>query len=374
MRESHHCSTHLPEAVRWPLPMHSPRPIRTSGWRRCSIDVSMRWPKCPSRSRSFMQRAVQRHRRSRRGRKPGRGAGQQVSRRYSRGRRDRVRPAGVPDDDVPGPTDPLEHLGSSRSNLRSADLDMPRRQLDKSRGCRATDRSKPEVRCSEGRRPAQRGHPALQERPSRGTPSELKTVLLPHQQARAGRREHRRGSARRRRGDRGAGARSSGRCRGRAAACSSKPRRRSSTTTNGPRCSRPRSREGAVPRFIRGRLRTDGLRTFSHDRREGEPGVDLPGRLDAPQCAGVIHTDFERGFIRPRRSVGRAARRRFVARRPRQGHGPLRGQGLHRPGRRCHGVPLQRLSSRCQRAGTPITVIAGGTCSQTTAPAPMTAS
>ena len=26
--------------------------------------------------------------------------------------------------------------------------------------------------------------------------------------------------------------------------------------------------------------------------------MDLPGRRESPECAGVIHTDFQRGFIK----------------------------------------------------------------------------
>ena len=64
----------------------------------------------------------------------------------------------------------------------------------------------------------------------------------------------------------------------------------------------------------------------------------------APQAAGVIHTDFERGFIRAevigyddyikcKGEAGREGSRQAAAGR----------QGIHRQGRRRHALPLQRL-------------------------------
>ena len=64
----------------------------------------------------------------------------------------------------------------------------------------------------------------------------------------------------------------------------------------------------------------------------------------APEAAGVIHTDFERGFIRAETIAyddfiacnGEAGAREA-------GQAPLRRQGLCRPGRRRPALPLQRL-------------------------------
>ena len=64
----------------------------------------------------------------------------------------------------------------------------------------------------------------------------------------------------------------------------------------------------------------------------------------APQAAGVIHTDFERGFIKAEIiSLRRPRRDRLDRRGPREGQGPHRGQGLRHARRRRRGVPLQRL-------------------------------
>ena len=67
----------------------------------------------------------------------------------------------------------------------------------------------------------------------------------------------------------------------------------------------------------------------------------------APQAAGVIHTDFEKGFIKAEViSFDDLVDDRLDRRGPRQGQGPHRGQGLRHARRRRRGVPLQRLSER----------------------------
>ena len=65
----------------------------------------------------------------------------------------------------------------------------------------------------------------------------------------------------------------------------------------------------------------------------------------APQAAGVIHTDFEKGFIKAEViSFDDLDRRRLGARGPSPRQGPARGQGLRHAGRRRRRVPLQRLT------------------------------
>ena len=71
----------------------------------------------------------------------------------------------------------------------------------------------------------------------------------------------------------------------------------------------------------------------------------------APQAAGVIHTDFERGFIRAETIAYRRFRRlRRRGRRQGRRQDARRGQGICRPGRRRPAVPLQRLSGRASSA------------------------
>ena len=63
----------------------------------------------------------------------------------------------------------------------------------------------------------------------------------------------------------------------------------------------------------------------------------------APEAAGVIHTDFQRGFIKAEivSFADLVETGSMVAARRRQG--PHGGQGLRHAGRRRGGVPLQRL-------------------------------
>ena len=66
--------------------------------------------------------------------------------------------------------------------------------------------------------------------------------------------------------------------------------------------------------------------------RQGEPGVDLHEGAKAPECAGRIHTDFQRGFIRAEViQLGRAARARLLGQGQGSRQAPRRGQGLRSP-------------------------------------------
>lgn len=56
--------------------------------------------------------------------------------------------------------------------------------------------------------------------------------------------------------------------------------------------------EGALPRFARAAYHLLGLRTYFTTGEKESRAWTFPAGATAPQCAGVIHTDFERGFIR----------------------------------------------------------------------------
>ena len=56
--------------------------------------------------------------------------------------------------------------------------------------------------------------------------------------------------------------------------------------------------EGALPRFIRTAFHLLGLRTFFTTGESESRAWTFRAGWKAPQCAGVIHTDFERGFIK----------------------------------------------------------------------------
>jgi GTP-binding protein YchF len=56
--------------------------------------------------------------------------------------------------------------------------------------------------------------------------------------------------------------------------------------------------EGGLPRFVRAVYHLLGLRTFLTTGEKESRAWTFRAGAKAPECAGVIHTDFERGFIR----------------------------------------------------------------------------
>jgi GTP-binding protein YchF len=56
--------------------------------------------------------------------------------------------------------------------------------------------------------------------------------------------------------------------------------------------------EGALPRFLHTAYHLLGLRTFLTTGEKESRAWTFRAGSKAPQCAGVIHTDFEKGFIR----------------------------------------------------------------------------
>jgi ribosome-binding ATPase len=56
--------------------------------------------------------------------------------------------------------------------------------------------------------------------------------------------------------------------------------------------------DGALPRFVHGAYHLLGLRTFFTTGEKESRAWTFRAGWKAPQCAGVIHTDFEKGFIR----------------------------------------------------------------------------
>jgi ribosome-binding ATPase YchF (GTP1/OBG family) len=56
--------------------------------------------------------------------------------------------------------------------------------------------------------------------------------------------------------------------------------------------------EGGLPRFVRTAYHLLGLRTFLTTGEKESRAWTFRAGAKAPVCAGVIHSDFERGFIR----------------------------------------------------------------------------
>ena len=108
--------------------------------------------------------------------------------------------------------------------------------------------------------------------------------------------------------------------------------------------------EPGLNRVIRGAYQLLGLLTYFTAGPKEVRAWTVRAGSTAPQAAGVIHTDFERGFIRA--EVDRVRRLHQVSRRGRCARGgpaAARGQGVHRARRRCHAFPLQRLMRGCAK-------------------------
>ena len=104
------------------------------------------------------------------------------------------------------------------------------------------------------------------------------------------------------------------------------------------------SHEPGLNRVIRAAYHLLGLLTFFTAGPKEVRAWTTHGGALAPQAAGEIHTDFEKGFIR----AEVIAYDDFVALQGRAGReggrqAAARRQGIRRPRRRRHALPLQRL-------------------------------
>ena len=206
-----------------------------------------------------------------------------------------------PDDDVPGPTDPLEHLGVVETELALADLDAAEKQLEKVGRAARVDKSKA-------------GETALLEKVvqllSDGTPLyksslsederlELKPFFfltnkpvlavvnigedqLDDGEALAAPVSEALGGAE-------------------VVATCVQLEAEAALLDEGERAEMLEGLglgEGAMPRFIRAAYELMGLRTYLTTGEKESRAWTFRAGSTAPQAAGVIHTDFERGFIR----------------------------------------------------------------------------
>jgi ribosome-binding ATPase len=206
------------------------------------------------------------------------------------------------DDDVPGPTDPLEHLGIVELELVYADLEAVEGQLDKRRKAARADRSladevaaleralallsagTPLYRAdlSEDQRRLLRPWFLLTNRPvmalvnvDEDQVADLDPVLAP---------------VRAELGDR---AEVLGMCvQLEAEAAQLAPEERAEMLEG------LGLGEGALPRFVHAAYHLLGLRTFLTTGEKESRAWTFRAGAKAPQCAGLIHSDLERGFIR----------------------------------------------------------------------------
>ena len=233
------------------------------------------------------QRAVRRHRRAGRGRQQGRGPRQQVPGPHPRGRRHRVRAAGLRRRRRARPVRPARApRASSRSSSRSP-TSRPSRTRSRS-GARRPSRTESladEVAALDAGagRSSEAGTPIYRSDLDRGRPRAAQPLLPAHQQAGDGGGQRRRGPARAtsttwsrpvvaelggpRRGHRHVRA---ARGRGRPAR-----RRRAGRDARG-----ARARRGRAAPLPPHRLPPARAAHLLHHRREGVPGLDVPGRLE----------------------------------------------------------------------------------------------
>lgn len=206
-----------------------------------------------------------------------------------------------PDDDVPGPTDPLEHLAIVETELALADLDAAEKQLDKVSRVARTDRSKADE---------QKLLQKVVELLGEGTPlyksdltdaerAEMKPFfLLTNKPVLA---VVNIGEDQLDEGDAIAapvsaalgGAQVIATCVQLEAEAAQLDEEERAEMLEGLGLG-----EGAMPRFIRAAYEIMGLRTYLTTGEKETRAWTFRAGSTAPQAAGVIHTDFERGFIR----------------------------------------------------------------------------
>ena len=105
--------------------------------------------------------------------------------------------------------------------------------------------------------------------------------------------------------------------------------------------------ESGLARLAREAYALLGLQSYFTSGEKETKAWTIPIGAKAPQAAGVIHTDFERGFIK----AETASYEDYVALGGEKGcreAGKLRqeGQGIRRPGRRRHALQVQRVGKK----------------------------
>ena len=101
--------------------------------------------------------------------------------------------------------------------------------------------------------------------------------------------------------------------------------------------------EPGLDQLARVGFHTLGLQTYLTAGPKESRAWTIPIGATAPEAAGVIHTDFQRGFIKAEIVSYDDLIAAGSVRRPRGRQGPHRGQGLRHAGRRRRRVPLQRV-------------------------------
>jgi hypothetical protein len=206
------------------------------------------------------------------------------------------------DDDVPGPTDPLEHLGIVELELTYADLETVENQIERRRKAAKGDKSlvdevaaleqakailetgTPIYRSDleEGDRQLLKPYFLLTNRPVMAVVNvgedqvdDIEAAVAPVRDELAGRAEV------------------IGMCVQLEAEAAQLDVSERAEMLEGLGLG-----EGALPRFLNAAYQLLGLRTFLTTGDKESRAWTFRAGYKAPQCAGVIHGDFERGFIR----------------------------------------------------------------------------
>jgi GTP-binding protein YchF len=206
-----------------------------------------------------------------------------------------------PDDDVPGPTDPLEHLAIVETELALADLDAAEKQLDKVSRVARTDRSK-----ADEQKVLQRvveflsdGTPLYKSDLTETERTEMKPFFfLTNKPVLA---VVNIGEDQLEEGDEIAAPVSEALGGAQVIATCVQLEAEAAQLEDDERAEMLEGLglgEGAMPRFIRAAYEIMGLRTYLTTGEKETRAWTFRAGSTAPQAAGVIHTDFERGFIR----------------------------------------------------------------------------
>jgi ribosome-binding ATPase len=206
------------------------------------------------------------------------------------------------DEDVPGPSDPLEHLGIVELELTYADLETVENQIERRRKAAKGDRSLVEEVAAldrakavletgtplyrsdltEGDRALLKGYFLLTNRPvlalvnvAEDQLDDLEAVVAPVRSELDGRAEV------------------IGMCVQLEAEAAMLDADERVEMLEGLGLG-----EGALPKFLHAAYHLLGLRTFLTTGEKESRAWTFRAGYKAPQCAGVIHGDFERGFIR----------------------------------------------------------------------------
>ena len=256
---------------------------------------------------------------------------------------------------VDGEVNPASDISTIQTEMILADLQTVEKALPRLEKEARIKKDSVAAPRGDARRPRRRWRRARRSSPRRSTASLVRELSPADREALHLRLQLRRRRARPTRTSSSGCATWSRRPRRSSSTPSSRPSWSSSaTTTRRGRCSRRwASTSPASTCWPASASTPSGLQTYLTAGPKESRAWTIPKGATAPEAAGVIHTDFQRGFIKAEIVSYDdlvAAGSMAAAKAGRQG--PHGGQGLRDGRRRRRGVPLQRLG---QRTAMPMT-------------------